>query len=117
LLLDSGHLERFESEDGYPLLRIVRTEVPLPVLTSAPRRAAEPEGDVDAGVFQRLRSWRLETARADGVPAFVVFPDRTLRALAIARPSDADELAAVPGVGPAKLERYGEALLGEIGAA
>jgi ATP-dependent DNA helicase RecQ len=116
-LLDSGHLERFESDDGYPLLRPVRTDVPPPVLTSAPRRAPEPDGDVDAGLFERLRSWRLETARADGVPAFVVFSDRTLRALAVARPSDERELAAVPGVGPAKLERYGEALLGQIGAA
>jgi superfamily II DNA helicase RecQ len=95
----------------------VRTQVPPPALTSAPRRAAEPEGDVDAGLFERLRSWRRETARAESVPAFRVFSDRTLRALAVARPADEQELAAVPGVGPAKLERYGEALLGQIGAA
>jgi ATP-dependent DNA helicase RecQ len=115
-LVDSNHLERYESEDGYPLLRAVRTDAPPPVLTGAARRA-EPEGDVDAGLFERLRSWRLETARAESVPAFRVFSDRTLRAVAVARPADADALAAVPGVGPAKLERYGEALLGQIGAA
>jgi ATP-dependent DNA helicase RecQ len=115
-LLDSGHLERYESEDGYPLLRGVRTDAPPPALTGGARHA-EPEGEVDAGLFERLRSWRLEAARADGVPAYRVFSDRTLRAVALARPSDEGELAAVPGIGPAKLERYGEAVLGQIGAA
>jgi ATP-dependent DNA helicase RecQ len=112
-LVDSGHLERFESDDGYPLLRPVRTDVPPPALTG-PRTHAEPEGDVDAGLFERLRAWRLETARAESVPAFVVFSDRTLRALAAVRPADEIALAAVPGVGPAKLERYGSALLAQI---
>jgi ATP-dependent DNA helicase RecQ len=112
-LVDSGHLERFESDDGYPLLRIVETDVRPPQLTAV-RRQPEPEGDVDAGLFERLRAWRLETARTESVPAFHVFSDRTLKAVAAARPTDEVELLAVPGVGPAKLERYGPALLAEI---
>jgi ATP-dependent DNA helicase RecQ len=116
-LVDSGHLERFESDDGFPLLRVVPTEAPTPALNGVRRRpaaAAEPEGDVDAGLFERLRAWRLETARAESVPAFVVFSDRTLRELAAVRPADEAALAAVAGVGPAKLERYGDALLAQL---
>jgi superfamily II DNA helicase RecQ len=65
----------------------------------------------DEALFERLRAWRRETAAAASVPAYVVLADKTLRALAAARPAAGDELAAVPGIGPAKLERYGPALL------
>ena len=68
---------------------------------------AEPEA---AAMFQRLRTWRLERSKADGVPAFVVFPDTTLRELARRRPTTDTDLLAVPGVGPAKLAAYGESL-------
>jgi DNA helicase-2/ATP-dependent DNA helicase PcrA len=60
---------------------------------------------------QALREWRLARARADEVPAFVVFSDRTLAELAARTPQTLAELAAVPGIGPAKLERYGAELL------
>ncbi len=69
--------------------------------------AAEPEA---AAMFQRLRQWRLERSRTDGVPAFVVFSDATLRELARCRPDTDDALLAVPGIGPVKLAAYGEAL-------
>ena len=66
----------------------------------------------DAGArFAALRQWRLETARRDGVPPYVVFHDTTLAEIARRSPHTMSGLAAVPGVGPAKLERYGEALL------
>ncbi|MFD5276751.1 UvrD-helicase domain-containing protein [Pseudarthrobacter sp. NPDC058362] len=61
--------------------------------------------------FDALRSWRLEVAQAADVPAFVVFTDATLTAIAEARPAALEELAALPGVGPSKLERYGEDVL------
>ena len=48
------------------------------------------------------------------MPAFVVFTDATLMAIAEAAPQDLDALAALPGVGPSKLERYGEAVLGIV---
>lgn len=60
---------------------------------------------------QALREWRLARARADEVPAYVVFNDRTLAELAAREPRTLAELAAVPGIGPAKLERYGRELL------
>ncbi len=60
---------------------------------------------------QALRAWRLERARADGVPAYVVFHDRTLAEIERAAPATLRELAAVPGVGPAKLDRYGAEVL------
>ena len=65
----------------------------------------------DAARFEALRRWRADTARAQGVPAYVVFHDATLRAVAIRAPRDVDALAGVEGIGAAKLERYGEALL------
>jgi DNA helicase-2/ATP-dependent DNA helicase PcrA len=64
---------------------------------------------------QRLREWRLERAKADDVPAYVVFPDSVLHAIAAARPGTLGELAQISGVGPAKLERYGEEVLALVG--
>ena len=61
-------------------------------------------------MFERLRQWRLERSKADEVPAFVVFSDATLRELARRRPTTDEALLAVPGIGPAKLAAYGEAL-------
>jgi DNA helicase-2/ATP-dependent DNA helicase PcrA len=66
---------------------------------------------------QALREWRLARARADEVPAYVVFNDRTLAELVARTPTTIDELAAVPGIGPAKLERYGPELLAQLAAA
>jgi DNA helicase-2/ATP-dependent DNA helicase PcrA len=63
---------------------------------------------------QALREWRLRKARADEVPAYVVFTDRTLAELAARAPRTLAELAAVPGIGPAKLERYGAELLAQL---
>jgi ATP-dependent DNA helicase RecQ len=65
-------------------------------------------------VFAALKRWRLERAKADGVPAYVVFHNSTLAALAARRPMTLSELASVPGVGPTKLERYGEDVLAAL---
>jgi DNA helicase II / ATP-dependent DNA helicase PcrA len=62
-------------------------------------------------VGSALRVWRLERARADGVPAYVVFHDRTLVEIELARPATLGELAAIAGVGPVKIDRYGEDVL------
>lgn len=61
--------------------------------------------------FSALREWRREVALSADVPAFVVFTDATLTAIAEARPTSLEELARLAGVGPSKLERYGEAVL------
>ena len=60
---------------------------------------------------ERLRAWRLERARRDGVPPYVVFHDRVLHEIAAVKPGSLGELAGIAGVGPAKLERYGDAVL------
>jgi ATP-dependent DNA helicase RecQ len=80
-------------------------------VTIAPDPDAAPEPSADPVLFQRLREWRAEVARRQGVPAYVVFHDRTLIELAARRPSDLRELEALSGIGPSKLDRYGEALL------
>jgi DNA helicase-2/ATP-dependent DNA helicase PcrA len=66
---------------------------------------------------QALREWRLARARADEVPAYVVFNDRTLVELVARTPQTIAELAAVPGIGPAKLERFGAELLAQLAEA
>jgi ATP-dependent DNA helicase UvrD/PcrA len=60
---------------------------------------------------ERLRAWRLERAREDGVPPYVVFHDTVLHAIAAAEPKSLGDLAQIAGVGPAKLERYGSDVL------
>jgi DNA helicase-2/ATP-dependent DNA helicase PcrA len=66
--------------------------------------------------FDALKSWRLERARSDDVPAYVVFSNATLTEIAERQPRTLAELAAVSGVGPAKLERYGEEVLRVLAA-
>jgi DNA helicase-2/ATP-dependent DNA helicase PcrA len=84
------------------------------------RVAAPPLPKRDRPVLEQtpavraLREWRLARARADEVPAYVVFNDRTLAELAARTPQTLAELAAVPGIGPAKLERYGSELLARL---
>ncbi len=65
----------------------------------------------DDPVFARLRAWRRATAEQQAVPAYVVFSDATLRAIAARRPASPAQLAAIPGVGAVKLDRYGAAVL------
>ncbi len=62
-------------------------------------------------LFERLRAWRGATAREQSVPAYVVFHDATLRAIAVAAPSSLAELAGINGVGESKLSKYGESIL------
>jgi ATP-dependent DNA helicase RecQ len=74
-----------------------------------------PEAPAGAGpLFEALRAWRSRTAAARGVPAYVVFPDATLAEIALARPASEDALLEIGGVGPKKLEQYGEALLAVV---
>jgi DNA helicase-2/ATP-dependent DNA helicase PcrA len=83
----------------------------LEELGVAGARAEPPAG------FTALKAWRLERARADDVPAYLVFHNSTLEEIAARRPRNLDELAAVPGVGPAKLERYGDGVLAALAEA
>jgi DNA helicase-2/ATP-dependent DNA helicase PcrA len=81
---------------------------------SAPKRVKVAPQSEDAAAFGRLRAWRKKQAEAQGVPAYVVFSDATLVAIADAGPADSAELARVPGVGPTKLERYAAPVLAAL---
>ena len=134
-LADAGLLERRGIEGGRPgafvlaltaegravAMGNVRPELDLPAQAGpAPVAAAGPSGDGDVAAFDpqllaRLKGWRTEEARRRSVPPYVVFHDRTLEAVAAARPGALDELAKIKGVGPAKLATYGEDLLRLLG--
>ena len=77
--------------------------------SSAPTAKPVPEQADDMEAFERLREWRRR--RADGKPAYTVLPDATLRVLADSKPATERELSMVPGIGPTKLQNYGEELL------
>jgi len=85
----------------------------LGVRAAAPARQAEP----DDPIYAALKQWRLRRATADELPAYVVFHNTTLAEIAGRRPRDLAELSTVPGVGPAKLERYGSEVLEVLAAA
>ncbi|HVC12986.1 MAG TPA: DNA helicase RecQ [Burkholderiales bacterium] len=76
-------------------------------------RRAAPAGPspADGGLLEALKAWRRDEARAQGVPAYVIFHDSTLAEIARAKPRDLDALGELGGIGAKKLERYGEALL------
>ena len=68
-----------------------------------------PEESAD--LFERLRAWRAGEAREQGVPAYIVFGDATLRGIAISKPASTADLGTISGIGEKKLEQYGAALL------
>jgi ATP-dependent DNA helicase RecQ len=81
------------------------------------RLTMQSMSSADAELFSHLRTWRAATAKEHGVPAFVVFPDATLQAIALARPDSLDALRGISGVGDKKRDTYGAALLEVIAQA
>ncbi|MFL5797463.1 MAG: ATP-dependent helicase [Actinomycetota bacterium] len=76
-----------------------------------------PVGTAAGGpLLDRLRKWRLDRSKADSVPAYVVFHDSTLATIADRKPRSTEELLDVPGIGPAKLSRYGDEVLAVVAA-
>jgi ATP-dependent DNA helicase RecQ len=102
---------------GQDVMRLRKT-IPL-AMPAPPRAKAKSKGktatkapiehtDIDAGLYDRLRTWRREKAQAmGGIPAYLVYGDKTLQALAAKPPSTEAELLEVHGIGPAKAERFG----------
>jgi DNA helicase-2/ATP-dependent DNA helicase PcrA len=89
-------------------------ELVPPGLARAPRATPERSAAALGGgtpTLDALKRWRLERSRADGVPAYVVFHDSTLAEIAERQPGTLASLARVRGVGPAKLDRYGDEVL------
>ncbi|PLT46985.1 ATP-dependent DNA helicase RecQ [Paenibacillus pasadenensis] len=117
-LVAEGYLRL--SEGQYPTVSL--TAEALPVLegsktvvrrkSTSVRRAASAAASGEASpLFEALRQWRKETAAREGVPPFMLFFDATLRELAAAAPASRDELLRVKGIGAAKADKYGDALL------
>jgi len=80
------------------------------------REAEDAPRPGDDLLWQALRTRRLELAREQGVPPYVIFHDATLAEMVRLRPSDRASLALIPGIGRSKLERYGEIFLAVIAA-
>ena len=90
----------------------------LGVEAAAPSAARKPRAEEpDDPTYVALKRWRLERAKSDEIPAYVVFHNATLAEIATRRPKTIRELARVAGVGPAKLERYGEDVLAALAEA
>ncbi|MBO0704411.1 MAG: HRDC domain-containing protein [Candidatus Dormibacteraeota bacterium] len=99
-------------EGGRVLAEKLDPGVRLPAASGpAPSTNGTGTQALDSELGRRLRAWRTEKARSLGVPAYVVLHDRTLAALSAGRPADRTGLLAVPGMGPAKVEKYGDELL------
>ncbi|APU42068.1 ATP-dependent DNA helicase [Streptomyces sp. TN58] len=74
-------------------------------------RCEDCPSDMDEGLYERLRDWRAGQSKEQGLPAYCVFTDKTLMAIAEAAPTEAGELAMISGVGGRKLDRYGADVL------
>jgi DNA helicase-2/ATP-dependent DNA helicase PcrA len=85
-------------------------------VTSSPTRPSSPASGAGDPMYDALATWRRRRASDEGVPPFHVFANRVLAAIAEAKPRSEAELLAVPGVGPAKLDRYGDEVLDLVAA-
>ncbi|MCU4673912.1 DNA helicase RecQ [Microbacterium fluvii] len=112
---------------GEPAAAVLRGEQPVPLRRDVMGRkgsggstrrstVSETVAPENRDLFEQLRAWRLEVAREQGVPPYVVFNDATLRALAEARPRSISHLDGITGIGAKKREAYGEAVLEVIAA-
>lgn len=126
-----------QNRDGFPLLTIacpdlarsvLKGEMPVftredPVHAAGGKRAVAKvalDDDLDPetlNLYRALRTWRLETARAAGIPPYVVFHDSVLRQVAQARPTTSSALMMISGIGEAKARRYGQSILALLSAA
>jgi superfamily II DNA helicase RecQ len=103
-----------------------RRSQPAAAVTTASNRSANRGGENHApepplelsgealAIAERIKSWRKDEAKRLGVPAYVVLHDRTIGALAMARPRNPNQPLAVDGIGPAKVDKFGEPLLALI---
>ncbi|MFN9010354.1 MAG: DNA helicase RecQ [Hyphomonadaceae bacterium] len=135
LLFDGILAER--NQDGFPILTVacpdlarsvLKGEMPVftredPVQASGSKRTVAKlalDDDLDPetlALYRSLRTWRLETARAAGIPPYVVFHDTVLRQVALARPTTSTALMLISGIGEAKARRYGQSILTLLSAA
>ncbi len=118
-LLPANHSARQVAAQGRQR-KVAKCRVCNQVLAVADRklgRCADCPATYDETLFETLRAWRKEQAAEQGKPAYVIFTDATLQSIAEAKPSDADALARVPGIGPAKIEQYADEVLEMVASA
>jgi len=99
---------------GQRQVRLRREKAPARVRARSSRDGGQLPDELTAaaaGLFDKLRSWRADAARDQGVPAYVIFHDATLRQIAARPPSSLSELAGISGVGEAKLAKYGQQII------
>ncbi len=126
-----------QNRDGFPILTIacpdlarsvLKGEMPVftredPVQAGGTKRAVAKlalDDDLDPEtltLYRTLRNWRLDTARAAGIPPYVVFHDSVLRQVALVRPMTSSALMTISGIGEAKARRYGQSILTLLSAA
>jgi DNA helicase II / ATP-dependent DNA helicase PcrA len=95
--------------------RLAATTPPKGARQAGRRRGTGPDlGPADLAVFEALKAWRATKARAANVPAYVIFNDATLVAIAESRPGTPRDLLALPGIGPVKVERHGPEVLAVV---
>ena len=102
---------REESLPADPLLEGPGRSSRRSARTGAGSERPRPADAAEGGPFAALRAWRLEQARAQGLPPYLIFADSVLRDIAAVRPATLGELSRIKGVGASKLERYGADVL------
>ncbi len=114
----SGIVEEFEDDgamvaldSGSSSMLVEWGETVATPAGSGPLALPTEVGEADEGLVERLKTWRRQVASENAVPAYVVMTDKTLLAIAAARPSNERQLILVPGIGPAKLDAYGDDIL------
>ncbi len=108
VVADAGRPSRFLAEmRGRPVREAPDAAVRSP---AAVKQTDTPE-EVDPELFEKLKTWRRDRSKELDVPAYILFSNRTLEGIAARRPRNEHELLAVSGVGPTKLELYGEEVL------
>jgi ATP-dependent DNA helicase RecQ len=112
-LTERGRLKLASAQTWEPAPQLQPGTMPA---VSLPRAAQQRRQAFDAGLFDALRAWRLETAHRLSLAAFKVFHDSVLRSIASERPRSLTDLRRVPGVGPHKLEAYGQEILDIVAA-
>jgi ATP-dependent DNA helicase RecQ len=116
-----------ETQDGFPVLclnaaswRVLRGELPVLIALAAPEREPRAVSRLEAAdpaqgaLYERLRELRKRLANEQGLPPYVIFHDATLREMALRRPLTLAQFADLPGVGQAKLARYGESFINAL---
>lgn len=102
--------------DGQRFLMKIAKERPKTAAKNPKKKTAGPDlsGEIDRSLFEKLRTLRLEIARSEKVPPYIVFSDKTLSQMCILRPKTKEEMLLVSGVGEMKYAKYGERFLEAI---